>query len=149
MHEPEIHDRNSRFEMIAVCDDATLVGHAEAILSGRTPVEIRQEPTPQLVMQRVREPVQARPFNLGEVLVTAAEVAVDGAAGFAMVPGKAEAKAVSGAIVDAAVEAGHPRSSAIAEDLEAAAATREQRRQREWAESRATTVQFDTMEDEQ
>jgi alpha-D-ribose 1-methylphosphonate 5-triphosphate synthase subunit PhnG len=149
MHEVDVHDRNSRFEMIAACDDATLVGHAEAILDGTTPVEIRQEPTAQLVMQRVREPVEARPFNLGEVLVTAAEVAVDGARGFAMVPGRAEAKAVSGAIVDAAVEAGHPRSTAIADDLEAAAAAREERREREWAESRATTVQFDTMEDEE
>jgi alpha-D-ribose 1-methylphosphonate 5-triphosphate synthase subunit PhnG len=148
MHEPDVSDRNSRFEMIAACDDVTLVGHAEAILDGGTPVEIRQEPTPQLVMQRVREPVEGRPFNLGEVLVTAAEVVVDGARGFAMVAGRAEAKAVSGAIVDAAVEAGHPRSPAIAADLEAALADHEDRRAREWSESRATAVEFDTMEDQ-
>lgn len=148
MRDADIHDRNSRFEMIAACDDTTLVGHAEAVLNGDTLVEIRQEPTPQLVMQRVREPVEASPFNLGEVLVTAAEVAVDGARGFAMVPGKAEAKAVSGAIVDAAVEADHPRSAEIADDLRAAVEAREERRAHEWTESRATTVEFDTMEDQ-
>ncbi len=143
----DVHDRNDRFEMIAVCDDETLVGHADAILDGSTPVRIRQEPTPKLVMQRVREPVEGRPFNLGEVLVTSAEVELGDARGFAMVGGKAEAKAVSGAIVDAAVAAGHPRAGAIAADLEAAADAREQRRRREWAESRATTISFDTMED--
>lgn len=148
MHDKDVHDHNSRFEMIAVCDDATLVGHAEAILSGGTPVEIRQEPTPQLIMQRVREPVEGRPFNLGEVLVTAAEVAVDGAKGFAMVPGKAEAKAVSGAIVDAAIEAGHPRSVEIADDLRTAVEEREKRRANEWAESCATAVNFESMEDQ-
>jgi alpha-D-ribose 1-methylphosphonate 5-triphosphate synthase subunit PhnG len=141
----DVYDRNSRFEMIAVCDEATLVGHAESILDGETPVEVVQEARPQLLMQQVREPVESRPFNLGEVLVTTAEVSLDGHDGFAMVAGKAEAKAVSGAVVDAAVAAGHPRSDAIADDLTAAHADREARRQQEWAESRATTVQFDAM----
>ena len=144
----DVYDRSDRFEMIAACNREILVDSANAILDGETEVRILQEPTPQLVMQQVTEPVEKRPFNLGEVLVTAAEVELEEERGFAMVAGKSEAKAVSGAIVDAAVAAGHSRSETIASDLEGATAARENRRQRQWAESRATTVEFETMEDE-
>ena len=142
-------DRTERFELIAGCDGETLVGLADDLLDGETPVHVLQEPKAQLLMQRVREPVERRPFNLGEVLVTAAEVEYDDERGFAMVAGKAEAKAVSGAIVDAAVAAGHPEHAQICDTLSGAAADREATRRRQWAESRATTVEFDTMEDEE
>ena len=149
MDDATVSDRNDRFEMISACQEATLVEHAEAVLESSTPVEILQAPTPQLVMQQVTEPVNEQPFNLGEVLTTAAEARVADAKGFAMVAGKAEAKAVAGAIVDAAVDAEHPRSTAIATDLEAAAADYRQRRRQEWAESQATTVEFSSMEGEE
>lgn len=139
-------DRTDRFELIAGTPQAPLIEHAEAILDGESDVRILQEPNPQLLMQRVTEPVEHRPFNLGEVLVTAAEVELDDERGYAMVPGRARAKAVSGAIVDAAIEAGHDRRDAIVDDLRAAEADRQERRQRQWAESRATTVEFDAME---
>jgi alpha-D-ribose 1-methylphosphonate 5-triphosphate synthase subunit PhnG len=66
-----------------------------------------------------------------------------------MVPGKAERAALSGAIVDAAVAAGHERTPAIVEALEDAGARRREQRQRAWAESTHTTVEFKTMEDQQ
>ena len=141
------HDRSDRFELIAACDDETLVAHADAIVDGGTTVSVLQAPTPRLVMQQVTEPVERRPFNLGEVLVTAAEVKLDGAKGFAMVPGKAEKPALSGAVVDAAVESGHPRTSAIVDALDAVAAEREKAKRQRWAETRETTVDFEEMED--
>jgi alpha-D-ribose 1-methylphosphonate 5-triphosphate synthase subunit PhnG len=143
------HDRSDRFELIAACDDEMLGRFADEILADDPPLSVRQEPRPQLVMQQVREPVERRPFNLGEVLVTPAEVDLDGARGFAMVPGKNERAALSGAIVDAAVAAGHETTSAIVEALEDVDVRRREQRRRTWAESKHTTVDFRTMEGEQ
>jgi alpha-D-ribose 1-methylphosphonate 5-triphosphate synthase subunit PhnG len=143
------YDRSDRFELIAACDEETLVGFADDLLDEDVQLRVLQEPRPQLVMQQAVEPVEHQPFNLGEVVVTAAEVELDDAKGFAMVAGKAERKALAGAVVDAGVALGHPRTDDIAEGLTAAATERSERRRRQWAESRATTVDFETMEDEQ
>jgi alpha-D-ribose 1-methylphosphonate 5-triphosphate synthase subunit PhnG len=139
-------DRADRFELIASCEAGTLARFANDVLAGDPLLSVRQAPQPQVVMQRVREPVERRPFNLGEVVVTPAEVELDGADGFAMVPGKAERCALSGAIVDAAVAGGHEMAPEIVAALENVATRwREQRRQR-WAESQYTTVTFESME---
>ena len=143
------HDRSDRFELIAGCDGETLGRFANEILEPDPQLAVRQDPRPQLVMQRVVEPVERRPFNLGEVLVTPAEVELDGARGFAMLPGKAERAALSGAIVDAAVAGGHPLSDEMTATLVEAAEDRAARRAEAWAESKHTTVAFETMEDEQ
>ncbi|WP_101295566.1 phosphonate C-P lyase system protein PhnG [Halegenticoccus soli] len=144
----DVYDRSERFELLAACDGETLAGLADGVLDCGTRLRVLQEPTPRLVMQRVVEPVEKRRFNLGEVVVTAAEVELDGEKGFAMVPGKEERAALSGAILDAAVAAGHDLTDRIAGELRAAAAERDGRRRRRWAESRATAVEFEAMEDE-
>jgi alpha-D-ribose 1-methylphosphonate 5-triphosphate synthase subunit PhnG len=143
------HDRSDRFELIAACEGETLGRFANDVLADDPSLSVRKEPRPQLVMQQVREPVERRPFNLGEVLVTPAEVELDGARGFAMVPGKRERAALSGAIVDAAVAAGHETTPDIVAALEAVDARHRERRRRAWAESKHTTVDFRTMEGEQ
>ncbi len=140
------YDRSDRFELIAACEEATLAQFANEILQTDPSVSVRQAPRPQLVMQQVREPVERRPFNLGEVLVTPAEVELDGVGGFAMVPGKAERAAFSGAIVDAAVAGEHERTAAIVTTLRDVATDQQARRNRAWAESKHTAVEFDTME---
>lgn len=66
-----------------------------------------------------------------------------------MVPGKNERAALSGAIVDAAVAASHDRTPAIVESLQAAGTRQRDQRRRSWAESRHTTVDFRTMENQQ
>jgi alpha-D-ribose 1-methylphosphonate 5-triphosphate synthase subunit PhnG len=144
----DAHDRSDRFELIAAGEERVLARFANEILESDPPLSVLQEPKPQLLMQRVREPVERRPFNLGEVVVTPAEVELDGERGFAMQPGKAERAAFSGAIVDAAVAGGHERSAEMVEALEAAAERRAERRTREWSESRHTAVEFETMEDD-
>jgi alpha-D-ribose 1-methylphosphonate 5-triphosphate synthase subunit PhnG len=143
------HDRSERFELIAACEASTLARFANEVLEDDPPLSVRQEPRPQLLMQRVREPVERRPFNLGEVLVTPAEVELAGERGFAMVPGKAERAALSGAIVDAAVAADHERTPAIVSALADVAARQREQRQQAWAESKHTAVEFETMEDQQ
>jgi len=134
--------------LIAACDGGTLARFANEVLADDPSVSVRQDPRPQLVMQQVREPVERRPFNLGEVLVTPAEVDLDGARGFAIVPGKNERAALSGAIVDAAVAAGHGTTPEIVEALEDVDARRREKRRRAWAESKHTTVDFRIMEGE-
>ena len=142
------HDRSDRFELIADCDGATLARFANDVLEDDPPLAVRQEPRPQLVMQQVVEPVERRPFNLGEVVVAPAEVELDGHRGFARLPGKAERAALSGAIVDAAVAGGHRLTEAITTTLADVAADRAASRRQAWAESKHTTVDFETMEDE-
>jgi alpha-D-ribose 1-methylphosphonate 5-triphosphate synthase subunit PhnG len=110
------HDRADRFELIAVCEGATLARCADAVLE--------DDPQP-------------------------AEVELDGTRGFAMVPGKAERAALSGAILDAAVAAGHEETPSIAAALEDAAARQREQRQRAWSESKHTAVEFESMEGRQ
>lgn len=144
----DAHNRSDRFELIAACDESVLARFANEILESDPPLTIQQEPKPTLLMQQVREPVERRPFNLGEVVVTPAEISLGDDRGFAMRPGKAERAALSGAIVDAAVAGGHGRTPAIVDELETAGEQRAASRGREWAESRHTAVEFETMEDE-
>ncbi|WP_435186785.1 phosphonate C-P lyase system protein PhnG [Halobellus sp. EA9] len=143
-----VADRTDRFELIAACDEGRLGELADAVLADGCELSIRQEPTVQLVMQRAVEPVEGQPFNLGEVVVTVAEVLVDGAKGFAMVPGKDERGALSGAVVDAAVVADHERRPEIEAALREAAEEQDARRAREWAHTQETGVEFTTMEED-
>ncbi len=140
------HDRSDRFELVAVADHDRLASLANEVLAGDPSFSVLQDPRPQLVMQRVREPVERRPFNLGEVVVTPAEVRVNDARGFAMIAGKAERAALSGAIVDAAVAGEHPLSEEIAVELTAAGRDHAAEQRRKRAESRHTVVDFDSME---
>jgi alpha-D-ribose 1-methylphosphonate 5-triphosphate synthase subunit PhnG len=142
------HSRSDRFELIAVCEGEALARVANEILATDPQLSVLQEPRPQLVMQRVSEPVERRPFNLGEVVVTPAEVDLDGSRGFAMRPGKAEREALSGAIVDAAVAGGHRLTGEALETLRNARAEYETRREREWDRSKHTAVEFGVMEED-
>jgi alpha-D-ribose 1-methylphosphonate 5-triphosphate synthase subunit PhnG len=143
------HDRADRFELIATADEATLARLANDVLEDDPPLSVRQEPRPQLVMQRVREPVERRPFNLGEVVVTPAEVELQGARGFATVAGKAERAALSGAIVDAAVAGNHPETETIVDALTDVGERRREQRRQDWARRKHTAVEFETMEGQQ
>lgn len=126
-----------------------LATFANEVLEDDPPLSVRQDPRPQLLMQQIREPVERRPFNLGEVLVTPAEVELAGGRGFAMIPGKAERAALSGAIVDAAVATDHELMPDIVDALTDVAARQRDQRRQAWAESKHTTVAFETMEDQQ
>ncbi|WP_136689617.1 phosphonate C-P lyase system protein PhnG [Halorhabdus amylolytica] len=142
-------DRTDRFELIAAAGPAELADLANAVLETGPKLSIRQEPRPQLLLSQVREPVERRPFNLGEAVATPAEVTLDGARGFAMVPGKAERAALSGAIVDAAVAGDHPVADEATERLSAVGERDREQRRQEWARTRHTAVDFRTMEDQQ
>lgn len=105
-------DREARFEAIACADPERLVVIADEVLE-TLDVEVTRGPTVGLLMVRVEEPLERLPFNFAEVTVSEAEVAVGAHRGYAMVMGKSLERALAGAVVDAAIEAGHPLSPRI------------------------------------
>jgi alpha-D-ribose 1-methylphosphonate 5-triphosphate synthase subunit PhnG len=97
------------------------------------------------VMLQARESVAGIRFNVGEVLVTEALVAIGAHQGYAMVQGMAREHALAGAICDAAIEAGHATASQIIATLHDADARAEQAHRAAWATVAGTRVSFDEM----
>ncbi len=135
-------ERARRFRLIADGSDPTLRELAQK-LSGEDGFELVREPEVGMVMMRATDIVEGIPFNLGEVLVTQAEVEVGGKRGWFMVMGRNARRALDGAIIDAAAEASHPMweeaEKALLADREAMA----RRRRREWGEIMKTKVDFE------
>ncbi len=137
-------NREQRFEAIAVAEAAELTPLADAVLAD-TEVAVIRGPTAGMVMLQARESVEGIRFNLGEVLVTEALVAIGAHQGYAMVQGMAHERALAGAICDAAVEAGHPISTRILDALHAAAARAAAAERAAWERVAGTRVAFDEM----
>src|SRR5215831_9278003 len=114
-------NREQRFEAIAVAQAADLTLLADAVLAD-TDVAVIRGPTAGMVMLQARESVEGIRFNVGEVLVTEALVAIGPHQGYALVQGMAHELALAGAICDAAVEADHPVSARILDTLHTAEA---------------------------
>jgi alpha-D-ribose 1-methylphosphonate 5-triphosphate synthase subunit PhnG len=136
-------DRNQRFEAIAVCDEAVLARLAERALAGGAAVTVLREPTPGMVMMRARESARRSLFNLGEVAVTEAEVEIGPHRGYAMTMGLRPAKALAGAIVDAAAEADPALRPTIEAALREATAADEAGRAARRRRIVGTRVRFD------
>ncbi|WP_182021505.1 phosphonate C-P lyase system protein PhnG [Haloquadratum walsbyi] len=142
------NDRTIRFEQIAHAEIKTLETLANRVLATNPSLSVLQEPHPQLIMQQVTDPVEHQQFNLGEIVVTPAEVSINDAQGFAMYPGKQERAALSGAIIDAAVAGNHTHAEIIQNKLDTMDERRKQQRDKTWSESQHTAVEFETMENE-
>jgi alpha-D-ribose 1-methylphosphonate 5-triphosphate synthase subunit PhnG len=94
---------------------------------------------------RVEEPFERLTFNFTEVTVSEAEVSAGGQRGYAMVLGRRPEKALAGAILDAAIECGHPAAARIEATLRVALAAEELRMEDEWARVAPTRVNFEEM----
>ncbi len=136
-------NREERFEIIAVSEKAGICELAEEVLKD-TEVRILKEQTG-MIMARARDSVAGTVFNLGEVLVTEAEVEIEGEKGYAMVLGMEPEKARAGAILDAAVETNHPLKNKILETLEEERQKTEGRKRKLWALVKTTKVEFEVM----
>lgn len=124
----------------------TMVAETEAAF----PVTVLDEPQECLVMVKVRESAQRSLFYLGEALMTACRVSIEGVQGLGMVLGSDRDLAYDLAVVDAAFSLDdgrldrRPWEAAMAAEearLTAAAAARR-------AVVGATRVDFSTMEEE-
>src|SRR4029079_9114262 len=100
-------------------------------------------PTVGMVMARAIDGRQGETVNVGGVLVTEARVSIDGHEGWGMVLGRAPDHAMSVAVVDASIEAGHPERAGIERELPALVAAAPATVAQEWAKGAPTRVQFD------
>ena len=137
-------DRLERFEALTVIPEQAAVRLAEFVLDGSLPdVTVISPPTLGMVMARAADGARGEVFNLGEVLVTEARVSVSGHEGWGMVIGRAPDHALSVAIVDAGLEAGHPQRAMIERELATLAAAAAASVDQEWQRVAPTRVQFD------
>src|SRR4051812_42865221 len=137
-------DRQQRFEALTSIPEPAAVQLAERILDGSLgDVAVITPPTVGMVMARAQDGARGEVFNLGEVLVTEARVSIGGREGWGMVLGRAPDHALSVAVVDAALEAGHAEQVAIERDLAGFAADASADAAAEWVRVAPTRVQFD------
>ncbi|NOQ33694.1 MAG: phosphonate C-P lyase system protein PhnG [Methanosarcinales archaeon] len=137
-------NRDKRFELIARANSERICEIAERILAD-TSVEVIKKPVGGMIMMRFRDTAEKCVFNLGEVLVTEAEVRIGSELGYAMVMGRDPEVALAGAILDAAVGSGHPLAPEIIDLLISEEVRLKEELQNTWAEVATTKVDFEVM----
>ena len=137
-------DRNRRFEVMAAVDPQPLLELAEAVLAG-TEVSIVTPPRVGTLLLRLREPVDGKLFNAGELLVTEAQVGIGPHLGYAMRLGRAPEATLAAAVLDAAVEANHPLTPYVLAQLECLLEAETARQRAAWQAVAPTRVSFDEM----
>ncbi|MEA3294418.1 MAG: phosphonate C-P lyase system protein PhnG [Euryarchaeota archaeon] len=105
-------NQDKRFELIARANKIQICEMAKKILKD-TNVDVIKKPIGGMIMMRFVDTAKNQAFNLGEVLITEAEVRIGDNMGYAMMMGMEFEATLAGAILDAAVESGHPLSSEI------------------------------------
>ncbi len=138
------NDKRRLFRILARADEAAVRAMAERLQGAHEVVAVKP-PEKTLAMVRLREPVQAKLFYLGEVIVWEAAVTLDGAAGMAVTMDGTADKALAMAVIDAAVNRGVFEDEAKLHSLEA---TQRQQDGRENAMHRQTAVHFTSMDAE-
>lgn len=137
-------DRNDRFEVLAQGEADPLLTLAEEVLATAA-VDVVLAPRVGMLMLRLREPVQSAVYNAGEVVVTEARVACGEGQGYAMRLGWQPEATLAAAVLDAAVEAGHPLRERILALLAALRAAEAARQAAAWREVAPTRVAFEEM----
>lgn len=140
----DIH-RERRVELLAGIDAEPLVALADRCLERVEPT-IVQEPEIGMVMLPLREPIAHDRFYLGEVLVTRAEVEIDGHRGWSMRLGEDRAAALAAAICDAVAEAGGPEADDVAAMCRWSADLTASTERAAWAELSPTEVTFEELD---
>jgi alpha-D-ribose 1-methylphosphonate 5-triphosphate synthase subunit PhnG len=137
-------DRRRRFEALTAIPEAEAIRLAERVLDGSLgEVAVITQPTVGMVMARAVDGARGEVFNLGEVLVTEARVSIAGREGWGMVLGRSPDHAMSVAVVDAGLEAGHADRPAIERELADLAAAAAATVAEEWTRVAPTRVRFD------
>jgi alpha-D-ribose 1-methylphosphonate 5-triphosphate synthase subunit PhnG len=137
-------EREERLEAISYAAQEILEDLADRVLED-LPVEVARGPSVGLLMLRGEEPSERLQFNFSEVTVSEAEVTANGRRGYAMVMGRQPEKALAGAVLDVALELGHPVSGEIERALRAAIDAEAARRGAAVAGVAGTRVRFEEM----
>jgi alpha-D-ribose 1-methylphosphonate 5-triphosphate synthase subunit PhnG len=137
-------EREERLAAISYAEREILEDLADRVLED-LPVEVSRGPSVGLLMLRGEEPSERLQFNFCEVTVSEAEVTANGQRGYAMVMGRQPEKALAGAVLDVALELGHPACGDIEAALKAALAAEDARRRSAVATVSGTRVRFEEM----
>lgn len=138
--------RERRAELLAVAAADDLLATADRLLAEGPELRVVAGPESGMVVLQVREPVAEHRFHLGEVLVTSAEVVLDGHRGWAMRLGDDPPAALAAALLDAAAERGGEWRSAVDAVCGRAEAAARARADREWTELAPTEVRFEELD---
>jgi alpha-D-ribose 1-methylphosphonate 5-triphosphate synthase subunit PhnG len=139
-------EREQRFEIMAAGPAEPLIAMADRLLEQNNSIEIIKEPRPAVMMLRARDTAQGQIFNLGEAIVTEAQVNYCGETGYLLVMGDNQLHALAGAMCDAAVEGNHPLSGDVLETLVLLTHLQKEQAAAEWNRIAPTAVNFDEME---
>jgi alpha-D-ribose 1-methylphosphonate 5-triphosphate synthase subunit PhnG len=136
-----------RAELLARAPGQALIALAERCVeeAGANPTVV-SGPETGMVMMTVREPIARERFHLGEVLVTRAEVEVDGQRGWCMRLGDDRVAALAAAILDAEVAAGRPFAADVIELCRLTEELEAEHDEAEWDELGPTRVHFDEID---
>ena len=108
-------------------------------------IKVVKEPQKTLTMIKMREPVGASLFYLGEVLCTECMVELNNTKGFCVIIGDDFEKALNCAIIDAAVNACVKETDKIFTELESLAQSQQNSRKHMNSEIMKSRVNFSTM----
>jgi len=137
---------NERASLLAAAPAGELLDLAEHLISVHGTPTIIHPPEVALLAMQVREPVVRERFQLGDVLVTSAEVVIGGVEGWAMRMGGDRAATLAAAVC-AGVADHHLEGSDLVDGLCRSTADRIEREQLvEWAELATTRVEFEELD---
>jgi alpha-D-ribose 1-methylphosphonate 5-triphosphate synthase subunit PhnG len=146
MTDPELSIER-RAELLARAPAVALVALAEQSIDERgTSPTVIAGPETGMVMMTVREPIARERFHLGEVLVTRAEVEVDGHRGWSMRLGDDRVAALAAAILDAEVASDGAFAPDVVELCRLTEKLDADRDESEWDELGPTRVHFDEID---
>jgi alpha-D-ribose 1-methylphosphonate 5-triphosphate synthase subunit PhnG len=131
--------------MLAEADLDMLERLADAVLA-HTEVRVHKLPSAELAHMQFRDPVRGQPFFLGEVLFHECLVEMGDAWGYGYALGQDPRRALYAAVLDAALNAGHPLSVEIDAALDGAAAEADRRAATDAALVERTRVRFEVLE---
>lgn len=134
-----------RAELLARAPADAVVALAERCIADVEPT-VLSGPEVGMVMMTVREPVAQERFHLGEVLVTRAEVEVDGIRGWSMRMGDERLATLAAAVLDAEAAAGRPGAADVEELCRLTESLEQDAVDGEWDELGPTRVNFDEID---
>ncbi|GEM_PF-393619 len=136
---------SGRSEVLAEAGLEILRHLADAVLA-ETAVRVHKPPAAELTHMQFRDPVSEQSFFLGEVLFYECIVELGGVRGYGYALGQDPERALYAAVVDAALNAGHPLGPCIEASLQKAAAGAAERRTIDARIAERTRVRFEVME---
>lgn len=143
MSNPPRRSRQESCELLGLVDAEEIVRLADMVLATGATTRVTRRPETGSIVLQVREPVARRRFQLADMVVTTAELELEGEPGWALRPGADRLTTLAQAVCEAELA----RQGAIAPQIEARLAARAQeraeQRAQEWQELLPTVVEFE------